>query len=146
MQTESPRQREIGHIGSGCRKTWFPRGLGFSAKPCGSRGVILCRIRRISGTTPCILLRCASKSHLHDFKNEAEVFLEEEERDPFNRLPKMLRTIPRRLAPRAQRACRASLLLTSRLPLPRLYATETAIPPSANDLFANGANAYYVEE
>lgn len=28
----------------------------------------------------------------------------------------------------------------------RSYATETSIPPSANDMFANGTNAFYADE
>lgn len=67
----------------------------------------------------------------------------------------MIRILPRqaRLASTLPRASR-SLTTFSARPLAlqttssprRLYATETAIPPSANDLFANGANAYYAEE
>ncbi|ORY33742.1 Thiamin diphosphate-binding protein [Naematelia encephala] len=55
----------------------------------------------------------------------------------------MIRVIPRRL-PRTSRATRAIVAVqhASR----RSYATESAAAPSANDLFANGGNAYYAEE
>lgn len=63
----------------------------------------------------------------------------------------MLRTIPRRLplaplsrAPRALsvlQQCRHNSSSSK-----RNYATETSMPPSANDVFATGNNAYYAEE
>ena len=60
----------------------------------------------------------------------------------------MLRTIQRRLPlsslSRTPRAL--SVLPTSSRITKRTYASETSIPPSKNDDFASGGNAYYAEE
>lgn len=59
----------------------------------------------------------------------------------------MLRTIQRRLPlstlPRTPRALSA---FPSKYLAKRSYASETSIPPSPNDDFASGGNAYYAEE
>lgn len=70
-------------------------------------------------------------------------------------LPIMLRSLPRhvRLAKFSQPTRALSSITARPLALQSLasssrrsYATETAIPPSPNDSFASGTNAYYAEE
>ncbi|KAL7422265.1 2-oxoglutarate dehydrogenase E1 component [Cryptotrichosporon argae] len=57
----------------------------------------------------------------------------------------MLRTLPRHI-PRARAVALPRSLHPARIFATRAYATETAVPPSPNDNFATGANAYYAEE
>lgn len=68
----------------------------------------------------------------------------------------MIRTLPHHLRtpPHAfLRSCRSLVTLPAKVPTlsqkvepARPYATEAALPPSGNDMFANGGNAYYAEE
>lgn len=68
----------------------------------------------------------------------------------------MIRSLPRRLrtsslaSPRSSRSFVSQAIayktLSQDVVPRRSYATETAMPPSGNDMFANGANAYYAEE
>ena len=57
----------------------------------------------------------------------------------------MLRSIPRSIRPvaRLTRAARSPIAIATQS---RSYATETSLPPSKNDAFANGTNAFYADQ
>jgi hypothetical protein len=57
----------------------------------------------------------------------------------------MLRSIPRSFRP-LTRASRSTRLPASLAQATRSYATETSLPPSKNDAFANGTNAFYADQ